>query len=54
MSEGKHICVICRHKTAKWQRSGKGPYTCYDGCYSTTGIDRRTTTGKPLWLKEGI
>ncbi len=28
--------------------NGSPPY-CYDGCFSTTGIDRRTPDGKPMW-----
>lgn len=42
-------CVVCGKLTHKWQRYNGGPWHCYDGCYSTIGCDRRTTTGKPLW-----
>ncbi|HYT45468.1 MAG TPA: hypothetical protein VEP90_24295 [Methylomirabilota bacterium] len=43
-------CRICGKLTEKWQRINGGPWHCYDGCYSTIGYDRRTSTGKPLWL----
>jgi len=49
MKERRKKCVICGKPTTKWQRDAGGPYHCYDGCYSTTGIDRRTVSGKPLW-----
>jgi hypothetical protein len=28
--------------TYKWQRINGGPWYCYDGCRSTSGIDHRT------------
>jgi hypothetical protein len=28
--------------------NGGFPY-CHDGCFSTTGRDRRTPDGKPMW-----
>lgn len=45
----KRRCVCCQKMTLKWQRFNKGPWHCYDGCYSTTGYDRRTVGGIPLW-----
>lgn len=42
-------CCICRKLTYNWQRVNGGPWHCYDGCYSTTGMDRRTIDGTPLW-----
>jgi hypothetical protein len=51
--ELRHRCVACRQLTYKWQRINGGQLHCYDGCYSTTGWDRRTVSGKPLWkMKE--
>lgn len=44
-----HICINCRHKTRTFQRVNGGLWYCYDGCYSTTEIDRRTTDGLPGW-----
>jgi hypothetical protein len=44
-------CTVCRKLTENWQRINGGPWHCYDGCYSTTGYDRRTPDGKPAWLK---
>ena len=50
MSEpARRKCCFCRKLTCKWQRINGSPWHCYDGCYSTTGCDKRTTTGKPLW-----
>jgi hypothetical protein len=34
-------CAVCGLLTYKWQRINGGPWHCYDGCESTTGIDRR-------------
>ena len=42
-------CVICGKLTHKWKRINMGSWHCYDGCYSTTGWDRRTIDGQPLW-----
>ena len=42
-------CCICRKLTTKWQRANGGPWYCYDGCYETTGRDRRTWDAKPAW-----
>ncbi|MDB4314431.1 hypothetical protein N9955_00105 [bacterium] len=44
----KRKCACCGKKTEKWQRINGSPWHCYDGCYSTTGIDYRTDDGKPL------
>lgn len=33
---------------------GFDPCHCYDGCYSTTGIDRRTYDGQPAWMQSRI
>ena len=50
MSEQKRRrCARCHKLTEHWQKVNGSPYHCYDGCYSTTGIDYRTTNGKPLW-----
>jgi len=46
-------CVVCRKLTENWQRVNGGSWYCYDGCYSTTGYDRRSINGKPLW-EDGI
>jgi hypothetical protein len=48
IQEKRRRCVVCNKLTKKWQRVNGGPWHCYDGCYSTTGCDKRTTTGKPL------
>jgi hypothetical protein len=42
-------CAICGKLTSFWQRTNGGPWHCDDGCYSTTGRDRRTENGEPLW-----
>jgi hypothetical protein len=42
-------CHGCRKLTEKWQSYNGGVWHCYDGCYSTTGYDRRTVDGTPLW-----
>jgi hypothetical protein len=44
-------CTICNKLTENWQRINYGPWHCYDGCYSTTGKDKRTKNGKPQWEK---
>jgi hypothetical protein len=44
-------CVLCHCLTEKWQKVNGSPWHCYDGCYSTTGHDRRTVDGTPIWLK---
>ena len=44
-------CCNCNQLTYKWQRINGSPWHCYDGCYSPTGWDNRTTNGKPLWLQ---
>jgi hypothetical protein len=36
-------CCNCKKMTEKWQRLNGGPWHCYDGCMSTTGIDFRKT-----------
>lgn len=46
----KRLCCLCRKKTEKWQKVNGAPAQCYDGCVSTTGVDRRTYDGKPAWL----
>lgn len=43
---------MCGLLTEKWQRINGSPWHCYDGCYSTTGSDRRTWDGSPLWVKD--
>ncbi len=47
--EARHICVICRHLSYKCMSVNGGRWFCHDGCYSTTGIDRRTVDGLPGW-----
>jgi hypothetical protein len=37
----KKRCCNCHKMTANWQRINGGPWHCFDGCYSTTGIDIR-------------
>lgn len=44
-------CCNCRKLTYNWQRVNGSPWHCYDGCFSTTGIDRRTTDALPAWLQ---
>ena len=44
-------CCVCRKLTFYWHRVNGSPWHCYDGCYSTTGYDNRTSDGQPLWLK---
>jgi len=39
--------------TGNYQRTNGGSWHCYDGCYSTTGRDKRTINGKPAWLPDG-
>jgi len=43
-------CCVCNKLTFNWQRINGGAWHCFDGCYSATGIDRRTTDGEPAWL----
>ncbi len=45
----KRKCVICKKRTENWQRVNGSSWYCYDGCYSTTGMDRRTIDGTPRW-----
>lgn len=40
-TEKRRRCRVCGMLTVKWQRINGGPWHCYDGCKSTTGIDRR-------------
>ena len=47
----RHKCSICKRMTTRWEKANGGPYRCYDGCYGTTGKDRRTVDGKPQWLQ---
>jgi hypothetical protein len=42
-------CCNCNRLTHKWQRVNRGPYHCFDGCFSTTGWDYRATDGIPIW-----
>lgn len=39
-------CKICKKMTYKWQGVQGGVAICSDGCYSTTGSDRRLLTEK--------
>ena len=38
-------CRNCGLLTDKWQRVNGGVWHCYDGCYSTTGRDNRSSDG---------
>lgn len=49
MKERRRRCTTCHKLTKYWQRVNGSPWHCYDGCYSTTGIDRRTMDGLPLY-----
>lgn len=49
MRERRRRCITCNKLTKYWQRINGGPWHCYDGCYSTTGADRRTLDGRPLY-----
>ena len=49
MTSKKRRCVNCEKLTYNWHRYNSGPWHCYDGCYSTTGIDIRTQNEKPLY-----
>ena len=44
-----HKCWKCFKMSRKAHKVNGSPWFCYDGCYSTTGIDRRTVNGKPMW-----
>jgi hypothetical protein len=48
MDHKRRRCVVCNQLTCNWQRIYGGPWHCYDGCFSTTGIDGRTEDGTPL------
>lgn len=48
MKPRRKRCQFCLNLTEKWSKFGETTF-CYDGCYSTTGWDNRTLTGKPLW-----
>jgi hypothetical protein len=37
----ERVCQNCGLLTRKWQRVNGGPWHCFDGCLSTTGVDRR-------------
>lgn len=45
----KRKCCFCQKLTKNWQRVNGSSWHCYDGCYSTTGFDRRTRDGQPAW-----
>ncbi len=47
----KRHCCNCGQMTKNWQKVNGSPWHCYDGCYSTTGLDRRSPDGQPIWLK---
>lgn len=49
----KFKCCNCGKMTEKWQRVNGSPASCYDGCFSTTGEDYRTTDGSPAWEPKG-
>jgi len=37
--------------TENWTRINGSPWHCYDGCFSTLGVDCRTYDGQPAWLQ---
>ena len=45
----KRRCCVCGKMSTRWQRINGSPWHCYDGCYETTGRDRRTIDGQPAW-----
>lgn len=46
-------CSVCNKLTHKWQKINASPWHCYDGCFSTTGFDRRDAIeGLPVWMNE--
>jgi hypothetical protein len=49
----KELCTNCNQFTEMWQQINGGPIHCHDGCFSTTGRDKRTTDGKPAWRRVG-
>lgn len=51
MNVRRKRCVVCHLLTKNWQRVNGSPWYCFDGCHSTTGMDRRTVDGKPAWLE---
>ena len=44
-------CSVCCKLSRNWTRRNGGPWHCFDGCYSTTGLDRRSADGYPSWIK---
>lgn len=54
MRNRRRRCVICGLLTHHWQRINGGDWHCYDGCFSTTGRDRRTCDGRPQWCRKFI
>src|SRR5271165_344597 len=42
-------CCRCQKMTENWQRVNGSPYHCYDGCFSTLGVDYRSADGLPIW-----
>ena len=44
----KRKCCRCKKLTENWHRINNSPWHCYDGCYSTTGLDHRYSDGIPL------
>ncbi len=49
LKTNKKRCCNCHKMTANWQRINGSPWHCFDGCYSTTGIDIRTPDGRPKY-----
>ena len=45
------LCIVCRKLSSRCQRINNGPWHCYDGCFGSTGKDRRTYDGQPAWLQ---
>jgi hypothetical protein len=43
-------CNICNKLSTNWQKVNGSIAHCFDGCYSTTGRDKRTIDGQPAWL----
>ena len=47
--ERRKRCVICGLLSHRCMRINGGSPYCHDGYFSTTGRDRRSPDGKPLW-----
>ncbi len=43
----KHRCCMCNKMSYYTHSINSSPWMCYDGCFSTTGRDKRTKNGIP-------